>query len=134
MLLAGAVIAPTLRAAPMSAAHKLLQLEHQWIRASATHSTAFLDHLLAADFVEVTYDGRIRSKADVLQGRVAPGTVQTLSDLRVRIFGATAVVTGLNTVANSKQGWTARLRFTDVFVRNDSGWHAVSAQETLLKP
>ncbi len=134
MLLAGAAIAPALHADPKPAAHELIQLEHRWIRASATHDTTVLDQLLAADFVEITYDGRIRHKADVLRGRVAPGTVQTLSDLRVRFFGTTAIVTGLNTAANNQHGWTARLRFTDVFIRDRAGWHAVSAQETLLKP
>jgi len=55
---------------------------------------------------------------------------QTLSELKVRVYGDTAVVTGLNMAAAVDGSFTTRIRFTDVFVKHAGTWRAVSAQET----
>jgi len=52
----------------------------------------------------------------------------------VRVFGDTAIATGINTVHSKTKGWTVEVAFTDVFVRARGQWRAVSAQETLQKP
>ena len=52
--------------------------------------------------------------------------------MRVRVWGAAGVVTGVNTVTARDGSFAVRVRFTDVFVRRGDVWKAVSAQETLI--
>ena len=116
-----------------SSAQAVLKLEHTWVRAISEHDSAFVERLLADNFIDMSWQGRLRSKADMLENlkRPKPAT-QVLSDLKVRVFGETAIVTGLNTMTGRDNAWQARLRFTDVFVGHADQWHAVSSQETLI--
>ena len=117
-----------------SDAATLMHLERQWLRAIQIRDTVFLDKLLAEDFVDISTHGEIRHKADVLRGRVGPvSTTQSLSDMQVREYGTSAVVTGLNIVSDKSGDWTVHVRFTDVFVNRDGKWRAVSAEETLVR-
>jgi Domain of unknown function (DUF4440) len=113
---------------------ELVHLEHRWLAAAMQRDTSVLDEILADDFIDVNSRGEVRDKADHLRSTSAPAhTRQTLGELKVRIYGPAAVVTGLNTIAAPDGSFTARVRFTDVFVKRDGRWRAVSAQETLEK-
>jgi ketosteroid isomerase-like protein len=115
-------------------ARTLLDLEQRWATATGTRDHAVLDSILADGFVDVSWQGKLRGKADALAAPAAPvKTEQTLSELTVRIYGDAAVVTGLNTAVAADKSFTARVRFTDVFVKQAGTWRAVSAQETLEK-
>lgn len=119
---------------PVSAADQLQALERTWLAAAVHHDRATLDRLLADDFIDISYRGERRTKADALQAPAAPpGSRQSLSNLDVRLYGTTGIVTGVNTVTIAGRE-PARIRFTDVFVRMRDGWRAVSAQETLEAP
>ncbi|HET8551968.1 MAG TPA: nuclear transport factor 2 family protein [Gammaproteobacteria bacterium] len=112
----------------------LIHLEHMWVNALEHHDVATLRRILANDFLDTSYKGQLRTKADQLAGRAAPGIAsERLSDLKVRVFGTTAIVTGLNTITGKPHAWTARIRFTDIFIKRGDHWCAVSAQETLVK-
>lgn len=120
--------------ADSSDTQQLLDLEQRWLTAAMQRDTATLQQILADDFVDVTYQGGLRDKADHLHSSLAPGkTRQTLEGLRVRFYGDTGIVTGQNSIVATDGSFTARIRFTDVFVRRGGGWQAVSAQETLEK-
>lgn len=111
----------------------LKDLEQRWLHAIETRDTAFLDQLLADDFTDVSIHGELRTKRDVMTSPVSPASAtQQLSDINVRSYGDVAVVTGLNTVADKRAGWSVQIRFTDVFVEHGGHWRAVSAQESLL--
>ena len=117
-----------------SATQQVLKLEHAWVRALSEHDAVFLNQLLADNFIDVSWQGKLRTKADMLEDLKTPKpATQTLSDLKVRLFGDTAIVTGLNTIVGKHQALVAKLRFTDVFVRQHNQWHAVSSQETLVQ-
>ncbi|HEV7165641.1 MAG TPA: nuclear transport factor 2 family protein [Gammaproteobacteria bacterium] len=117
--------------AATSDTQQLLDLEQRWLTAAMQHDTAALQQILADDFVDVTYQGALRDKTDHLHSSLAPGkTKQTLEELKVRLYGDTGIVTGQNTIVAIDGSFTYRIRFTDVFVRRDSRWQAVSAQET----
>lgn len=124
-------IGPSAYATAPKAAAELRALEQVWLRATENRDTAVLDRILAKDFLHVAYDGRVLSKADALRAPVAPsGARQALSQLSVRLYGETGIVTGLNTVTTRDGAVEVRLRFTDVFVRIHGSWQVVSAQET----
>ncbi len=96
-------------------------------------NTHELPRLLSDHYLEITYQGRIRDKADVLR---APATralrhTQQLADEQVRLRGPTGIVTGRGVLLDIEQRRIAAWRFTDVFARRDGLWKAVSSQETV---
>ena len=54
-------------------------------------------------------------------------------DLRVRVFGNVAVVTGVSTLTGSAKGYVAGpRRFTEVWVKRSGRWQEVGGQSTLV--
>ena len=134
IILSSALYAGHVFAAPATSsdAQQLLDLEQRWLTAAMQRDTATLSQILADDFVDVTYKGALSDKAAHLKSSLAPNdTQQTLDELKMRIFGDTGIVTGQNTITAKDHSFTARVRFTDVFVQRAGRWQAVSAQETL---
>ena len=104
------------------------------MQALEDHDTAFLSGLLADDFLDSTFRGGTRTKEELLTGpSVAPKyhTVR-LDDLKVRFYGQTAIVTGVNVVQSvDDPSDQVEVRFTDVFVEQDGRWRVATAQETV---
>lgn len=113
---------------------QIVDLEHQWLQAASAGDRETLKSLLADNFVDVNVDGQIRDRAQVI-GRpgAPPHSNQTLEELRVRVWGDTAVATGINVVHSLDKGWTVEVPFTDTFTRVQGRWRAVSSQETLRR-
>ena len=113
----------------------LLDFEHRWIDALLHKDTRVLDELLADDFLDNAYNGNLYAKKEIL-ARLAQGgpTFPSLGleETRVRVYGDTGIVTGVNVVKTD--GGPVRVRFTDVFRRESCEWRAVSAQETVIPP
>ncbi len=111
------------------------EAEARWVEALDTRNAAALRSLLDEDFVDITWKGEVRDRSAAVAALEAPGRPsmkQTLQELRVRFAAAdVAVVTGLNVVSSKAPDFTARVRFTDVFVKRAGVWKALSAQETL---
>jgi hypothetical protein len=111
----------------------LLAFEHRWIDALLHKDVQVLDTLLAGDFLDNAYNGNVYAKQEIL-ARLAQGgpTFPSLGleETRVRVYGMTGIVTGVNVVKT--EGGPVRVRFTDVFRREGCGWLAVSAQETVI--
>jgi ketosteroid isomerase-like protein len=106
-------------------------LEQVWVRAVMRRDLTALDRILDASFVETLSSGVRRTKADVLAAAPPPsGSTQELQDLRVRTYGDTAIVTGVNRFRQSGQAEPVYFAFTDVFVRKHGDWCAVSSQMT----
>jgi len=89
------------------------------------------------DFVRIPGDGRIFTKAEFLEGFKAGNvTVESLdySDLKIRIDGKMAVVTGIETGKGVQMGvpWTGTFRFSRVYVKRDGLWKNVLYQDTRM--
>lgn len=85
---------------------------------------------LAEDYVRISADGSVASKADVLaefRRSANPGPPLEPSKLTVRAYGDTAILIG-----DLKIG-SRRARFTKVFIRRGGRWTLVSLQGTPLK-
>lgn len=92
--------------------------------------------MLADDYVGIDGRGVVSDKAAELEeakppspGTAAPVLVsEQLSDVRVRIYGDTAVLTAINTARfSSRQSEsTVRYRRTTVWVRRGGRWQCVS--------
>lgn len=111
---------------------EILSLESRWL---AAHDSATLSRILAPDFVHPVASGQFLDRSQHIAWVVAhppdPSIDRRLADMRVRFYGATAIVTG--TVVRSREGSEiGRNVFTDVFVKRDGRWRAVSAEETTV--
>lgn len=126
-----ALPAVTQPAAPRPAAASLLRLEQTWLRAAQSRDIGALKRILSDDYVDINYAGVLRDKADALRAPnvTSRKTTQTLSEEKARIYGSTAVVTGLGTLVAGSHRY--QWRFSDVFIADHGGaWRAVSSQET----
>jgi hypothetical protein len=111
------------------------KLEQRWITDIARGDRDDLAALLADDYRDVDWKGDIRDKPTLLAGlHPSADTAQHITQLLVRVWGDTAVATGINEVHSRSEGWTVEVPFTDVFARVDGRWLAVSSQETVRKP
>jgi len=132
-LLLALPLAACASAQPRSSA-ELLRIEHRWVQALQEHDTDFLSALLADGFLDSTFRGGTRTREDVLTSpRVEPRYHSIrLDDLKVRFFGQTAIVTGVNVLESvDDPASQVQIRFTDVFVQQAGRWRAVAAQETV---
>lgn len=114
---------------------EILKLEKEFERAVADNDVDAIDGLLADDWIIVGPDGGITEKARFL-GVIKSGALSHESmesaDLRVRLYGNTAVVTGLTTTKGkfSGQDFTSCERATDIFVKQDDRWKCIFTQLT----
>ena len=114
---------------------ELLKLENEFARAVTSNDADALDELLADDWVIVEPDGSFIDKARFL-GVIKSGALSHESmestDLRVRIYGNTAVVTGLTATKGKFMGqdFASCERATDIFVKQSDRWQCVFTQLT----
>jgi ketosteroid isomerase-like protein len=107
-------------------------------RAQAARVT--LDHLYADDLVHTSASGKVRDKTEYMKiwgPGVGRWTSNDKTDLRVRVYGDVAVVTGhgmlRGTQRQSGEDISTDYLFTRVWVKNkEKGWQIVAYQGTFL--
>ncbi|HWF38520.1 MAG TPA: nuclear transport factor 2 family protein [Candidatus Acidoferrales bacterium] len=109
----------------------------QMIDADLKDDAAELDRTLAPDYVIVRDNGVVRSRAETLEGiksRATKFTAFDLSDVQVRLYGDTAVVTFHADIHGSRAGkdMSGQFREVRVFVNHGGPWKAVLAQRTRI--
>jgi ketosteroid isomerase-like protein len=120
------------------AEQELLQLERDWCTATTKRDAALLGRILADDFTGVTNRGVVQTKADALAGLKdqKSGTDACVDkDMKVRVYGDAAVVTGLGTRSGTFEGQPFKDRqflWTDTFVKKDGRWQCVASQGTVV--
>lgn len=113
----------------------ITRLEQRWLAAvSPGGDRHALAGILDDDYIDTDWQGRTRSKHDLLTGATAKDVTEHVTGMRVRVWGDTAIATGINHLHSGAKGWSVDVAFTDVFARIDGHWRAVSSQETLRKP
>jgi ketosteroid isomerase-like protein len=115
----------------------LIQLEHDWSDADLHKDSGALSRILADDWIGIDFEGTVLNKLQALQGIASDsGSLEStvLRDMKVRVYGDTAVVTGTDTETGDYHGKdsSGRYMWTDVFVRRGGRWQAVSSQSTRL--
>ena len=114
---------------------ELLRLEKEFARAVTNNDAGALDRFLADDWIIVDPDGSIIDKArflGVIESGVLSHELMESTDMRVRLYGNTAVVTGLTTTKGKFMGqdFASCERATDIFVKQTDGWQCVFTQLT----
>ncbi len=111
------------------------RLEQRWVADIRSGNRGDLATILSDDYRDINWQGYVRDKTALLATLHRSADIrQHISQLRVRVWGDTAVATGINEVHSASKGWTVEVPFTDVFARIDGHWRAVASQETLRKP
>jgi len=124
-------------ASAQDAAEQLKKLEIDRAAAVVKGDVAMLDKHTSDDYVLITMNGRMSGKAQMLDGFKSGQsklTADDLSDLKVRVYGNAAVVTGKADVKGTLGGQdaTGQVLFTRVYVKKDGRWQSVSFQQTRI--
>ena len=114
-------------------------LDTRYQAAVKANDWAAMGAILADDFVLATGSGKVYSRTDLLnapRARSATYERQEDSSRKVRVWGATAVVTALLWEKGIDGGkpFDKRLWFSDTYVKTPQGWRYVFGQASLPLP
>ena len=132
ILIAGGVTAAAQAAS--SGEQVVIAGEHQWLKSQQTNNVDLLAPLLAEKVVYSTEDKIFDGKSAVLAAfKAYTFSAAEYSDLKVRLFGRTAIATGIFTGDVTSAGGKprhVRLRFTDTWLQmSDGKWRCVATQD-----
>jgi len=97
---------------------------------------AGIERTLAADYMVIGGDGKLETRAERLawlRNNVRDLADITPSELLVRIYGNTGIVTGLVEISLDAGTPPIRERFTQVWLSEGGAWKMVTGQITLVK-
>lgn len=106
------------------------QLDHERIQAQINADAAALERIYAADFIGIGPSGAVRTKPQVISdftsGELKFQSITT-DEVQVRIYGDTAVETGVATMTGQDKGKAVPRdnRFTRVWVKQQGRWRLV---------
>lgn len=119
--------------------HQIEQLETAWRNALLRGNTTAMDGLLADDYMAITPNGILQSKDQALAS-LRSGTLHItaldLSDRKIRLYGATALVTSRAEVTGTdREGdMSGAYRYTRVYVKDARGaWRIVSFEASKIR-
>ncbi|MFC0446829.1 nuclear transport factor 2 family protein [Rhodococcus jostii] len=109
----------------------VLAQEARWLTAITAGDRETIETILSPDFKHVTSEGKLLGREEEIASIVPVAFTMNPTEQTVDIVGDTAVIHGVNTLTETGNV-LARERFTDVFVKQDGEWLALSAQETAI--
>lgn len=117
---------------------EVLELERHAKEASIHNDTKFSEQALADNFVAIGPLGTVVTKSDMVDVRRRSKLHYEfidVSEIVVRIYGDTAVVTARAEVKGSDFGedFSGPYRYTRVWVKQNGAWRAVSYQATVTR-
>jgi len=117
---------------------QIVDMERQAKEASLRRDADFSVRTLAEDYVAITPLGQVTTKQETITARRS-GQLRydaiDVSDMVVRVYGDTAVVTARADVRGHQLGedFSGPYRYTRVWVRRSGHWQAVSYQATVTQ-
>jgi FlaG/FlaF family flagellin (archaellin) len=115
----------------------LIKLENDWNDASVKRDVVVLGRILADDYSFTDSDGMMLTKAQVL-GMLKSGedvvTSAVSTDMKVRVYGNAAIVTGRYTANEQLKGKdiSGTSAFTDTWVKRPGSWECVATHASKL--
>jgi ketosteroid isomerase-like protein len=131
-LLAVSFAAPPATAQGSDATAKILALENKWNVAYQQRDVAAMSSILADDFIITVEDGNTYSKSGYIAHAGDTRTkveVSELLDMKVRLHGNTAVVTGQYHEVGTEKGkrYEYHDRLTDTWMFLDGRWQVIAS-------
>jgi ketosteroid isomerase-like protein len=121
-----------------AAIREIVDMERQVKDASLRRDADFSQRTLAEDYVAISPLGQVSTKQDTLSvrksGQLRYDTIN-ITDMVVRVYGDTAVVTARAEVRGHQLGedFSGPYRYTRVWVRRSGHWQTVSYQATVTQ-
>jgi hypothetical protein len=116
----------------------LMQIENDWCTAEVKRDATIMGRILADDFTSVNSRGTSSTKSqDLASLKDMTTSVETCvnANMKVRVYGDAAVVTGLVTRGGTYKGVAYKDRqvlFTDTYIRRSGRWQCVATQGTVV--
>jgi hypothetical protein len=129
---------PSIDSADQTTIREIVEMERQAREASIRRDAEFSQRTLAEDYVAITPLGMVTTKQDTVSarknGQLRYDTIN-VSDMVVRVYGDTAVVTARADVKGHQLGedFSGPYRYTRIWVRRTGHWQAVSYQATVTQ-
>ena len=116
----------------------VVRLAYDWLSALKSKDVKALERIMADDFITTNVDGSVNTKEqEIAPFRTPDLTFDTcaLLDLHVRVYGATAIARGTGRFTG-KAAWgtfVSEERFTDVFLKRNGRWQAISSHSSAVR-
>jgi ketosteroid isomerase-like protein len=125
-----------------SAEQELIRLENDWANAWVKHDVAFFERIEADDYTWTSPQGEVWTKPrDVAFVRSLDSVKDiTMSyvttEVKVRVYGDAAVVTGLDTIKETNKGKEVNRqeRWTNTWVKRAGQWQCVAGHTSVVSP
>jgi len=121
-----------------SQADTLLALERMWNQAQLSRDVAAIRGMIGDTFVDTEWDGMVSHRgqflADIADPEFRP-SVLTNSDMKVSLYGTSAVVIGAYYSKGTSHGrpYEHSGRFTDTWILVGGKWQCVASHTSLRK-
>jgi hypothetical protein len=130
------VVSPGAAQTPSATDQEVLKLEQTLDDAFLKKDRATFEPLLADDYVYIHSNGTMTNRTEEIAQTMSDDvkwTASRLSNLKVRIYGDAAVVTGAITHTGSAKGYVGGARLiTHLWVKRNGRWQTVGGQSTLV--
>ncbi len=129
---------PSLDSVDQELIREIVDLERQAKEASLRRDAEFSQRTLADDYVAITPLGQVTTKQETIGARRSGQLryeAMNITDMVVRVYGDTAVVTARADVKGHQLGedFSGPYRYTRVWVRRSGRWQTVSYQATVTQ-
>ena len=117
---------------------QIIALEKAWNQAQLMHDSGALQRLVGPRFINTEYDGAVSTRdqflADISDPKFSP-TAMGIQDVKVELYGDTAVVAGIYHTKGSSSGkpYEHLGRFTDTWIFSDGKWQCIASHTSLIK-
>lgn len=117
---------------------QIVDMERQSKEASLRRDSDFSLRILSEDYVAITPLGQVTTKQETISARRSGQLryeAMNITDMVVRVYGDTAVVTARADVKGHQLGedFSGPYRYTRVWVRRNGQWQTVSYQATVTQ-
>jgi ketosteroid isomerase-like protein len=114
---------------------QLIKLENEWADAWVKRDVAFFDRIIADDYTWTSPEGIVWTKAQdlaLVKSGEAVITSWVLAEMKVRVYGDVAVVTGRSTVKETYKGEdvSGQYRWTHTWVKRAGRWQCVAGHSS----
>jgi len=135
LLIAAVLVAAASSVFAEDVQEQIKKLEMDRAAAIVKVDIATLEKYTSDDYVLINMNGRTSGKAEMIEAFKSGQSKLTsdeLSDLKVRVYGNTAVVTGKADVKGTLGGAdaTGQILYSRVYVKKDGRWQSVLMQQT----
>ncbi len=111
---------------------ELIKIENDWLQAFFANDDAFAGRFLADDYMGTDEHGEVKNKAREI-AEIKAGAHLSISgeldNVKVRVYGDAAVVTGRRVMKGTFEGKEYRSPYlwTDVFIKRGGRWQCVAS-------